>query len=238
MAAALVIGVTKTGIPGIGILAVTLLATAMPENTKLSVGAMLPMLIVADVFAVIYYRRKAQWKYLWRILPPAAVGIVIGWGVMGWISDPALKRFIGGLVIALLTLQVLRDRGVLAGMSIPHHWAFAWSLGLLAGVVTFLSNAAGPIVIVFMLAMRMDRFQFIGTIAWYFMMLNWFKVPLFVHRQMITPDTLLFDLKLVPVILVGAAAGLLAPKWIPEKPFRYVIMTLAAAAAVRLLVSG
>jgi len=84
-------------------------------------------------------------------------------------------------------------------------------------------------------AMRLDRFEFIGTIAWYFLLLNCFKVPFFVGLNMITPESLFFDLKLAPVILLGAAAGILAPKWIPEKPFRYVVMALAAAAAFKLL---
>jgi uncharacterized membrane protein YfcA len=234
--AALLIGLSKTGIPGIGILAVTLLATAMPAKT--SVGVMLPLLIVGDVFAVAYYHGKAQWKYLRRVLAPAAVGLIVGYLAMGAVSDAALKRVIGAMAIGLLTMQFLRDRGVFADERIPHHWLFAWSLGTVAGIVTMMSNAAGPIMIVYFLAMGLDRFEFIGTLAWYFLLLNCAKTPFFVDLGMIGRDTILFDLKLTPLLLAGAAAGLLAPRRIPERPFRYVVMILAAAAAAKLLAFG
>jgi hypothetical protein len=233
---AFVMGVSKTGIPGLGILAVTVFAMIMPA--KDSVGAMLPMLLVGDVFAVAHYHRKADWKQLWRVLPPAAVGIVVGYFIMDAISGVLLKRAIGGIVVLLLAMELLRESRVYSDERVPHHWLFAWSLGTLAGLVTMMSNAAGPIIIVFLLAMRLDRFQFIGTIAWYFLILNLFKVPFSVHLKLISTHSLLFDLKLAPVILLGAWAGLYAPKWIPEKPFRYSVMALAAAAAVKLLTFG
>jgi len=235
-AVAFVLGVSKTGIPGLGILAVTVLAMIMPA--KDSVGAMLPMLLVGDVFAVAYYHRRAEWKQLRRILPPAAIGIVVGFFVMDLISDAVLARALGGIVVALLAMDVLRDLNVYADERVPHHWLFAWSLGSLAGLVTMMSNAAGPIIIVFLLAIRLDRFRFIGTIAWYFLILNSFKVPFSVDLGLMTPGSLLFDLKLVPVILLGCWVGLYAPKWIPERPFRYTVMLLAAAAALKLLAFG
>ena len=232
-AAAFIIGVSKTGIPGIGILAVTVLAMAFPA--KLSVGVMLPMLIVGDVFAAIYYRRKPRWDILRRIIPPAAVGIVAGYFVMGAISGEALRPVIGGIALGLLTLQALSDVGVFTMERVPHHWAFAWVLATSAGVVTMLSNAAGPIMMVFFLAMQLDKYRFIGSIAWYFLLLNLFKVPFFIALDMISVKSLLFDATLAPVILIGAGLGLLAPKLIPERPFRWVIMILAASAAVKLL---
>ncbi|HUV38269.1 MAG TPA: sulfite exporter TauE/SafE family protein [Planctomycetota bacterium] len=240
--AALIIGVSKTGIPGIGILAVTVLAMAFPA--KLSVGVMLPMLIVGDVFAAIYYRRKPQWRIIWRVTPPAVIGIVIGYFIMKAIgppgpeSDALLKRIIGGIALGLLTLQALSDFGVFTMERVPHHWAFAWSLALLAGVVTMLSNAAGPIILIFFLAMKLDKLRFIGSIAWYFLLLNLFKVPFFVALDMISVDSLTFDAMVAPIILIGAGLGLFAPRLIPERPFRWVIMVLASAAAVKLLASG
>ena len=211
---------------------------AMVMGAKESVGAMLPMLIVGDVFAVLYWHRKADWGIIRRILLPAATGIVAGWFVLGWISDPVLKRAIGGIVVGLITLQVLRDYGIFADERVPHHWSFAWVMGVMAGVVTMLANAAGPIIIIFLLAMKLDRFRFIGTIAWYFFILNAFKVPFFVNQGMISGNSLLFNLEIAPVVLAGCWAGIYAPRFIPEKPFRWLIIILAAVAGVKLLVWG
>ncbi len=215
----------------------TLLAIAM-KDAKASVGAMLPLLLVGDVFAVIYWHRKAEWPIIWRILPPAALGIVAGWLVLGRMDHVVLAHVLGGIVACLITLQLLRDYGWFSDQRIPHHWGFAWGMGALAGFVTGISNAAGPIVIIFLLAMDLDRFRFIGTIAVYFLILNAFKVPFFLEQSIITGPSLMFNLKLAPVVLAGCLVGLFAPKYIPEKPFRWTIIVLAAGAGLKLLIWG
>jgi hypothetical protein len=235
--AAFLIGLSKTGIPGLGILAVTLLAITMGD-AKVSVGAMLPLLIVGDVFAVIYWHRKAVWPIIWRIVPPAAIGIVAGWLVLGRMNSVVLAHVLGGIVVCLIALQLLRDFGWFADERIPRHWACAWGMGGLAGLVTMISNAAGPIIIIFLLAMNLDRFRFIGTIAVYFLILNVFKVPFFAEQSIISGPSLLFNLKLAPVVLAGCVLGLFAPKFIPEKPFRWTIIVLAAGAGLWLLIVG
>ncbi len=235
--AAFLIGLSKTGLPGIGILAVTMLAIGMGD-AKVSVGAMLPLLIVGDVFAVVYWHRKAVWSIVWRIVPPAALGIIGGWLALSYMNPSLVAHVLGGIVLVLITLQLLRDCGYFSDQRIPHHWAFAWGMGGLAGFVTGISNAAGPIIIIFLLAMNLDRFRFIGTIAVYFLILNTFKVPFFAQQSIITGPSLMFNLKLAPVVLVGCVLGLFAPRFIPEKPFRWTVILLAVAAGVWLLVKG
>jgi uncharacterized protein len=215
---------------------VVLLAMTMPARD--SVGAILPLLLVADVFAVAYWHRKAEWPILKRILLPAALGIVAGRFLLGRMDNAALAHTIGGVVLGLVVLQTLRDFGYLADDRVPHHWAFAWSLGGLAGIVTMVANAAGPIIIIFVLAMNLDRFRFIGTLAMYFLILNAFKVPFSVDLNLISMPSLWFNLKLAPLVLAGCAVGLVAPKYIPEKPFRWTIVILAAAAGLKLLILG
>jgi hypothetical protein len=91
--AGLIIGITKTGIPGIGILAVVSVASVM--NPKASVGFVLPMLITGDIFAVVYYRRHAVWRHLLRLLPPALAGILVGYWLLGRIESDELGPIIG-----------------------------------------------------------------------------------------------------------------------------------------------
>ena len=54
VAAAVLVGLTKTGVPGLGILIVPLMAAVFPA--KSSVGVLLPMLLMGDVFAATDYR--------------------------------------------------------------------------------------------------------------------------------------------------------------------------------------
>jgi uncharacterized membrane protein YfcA len=229
--AAVLVGFTKTGLPGMGMLVVPLMAGVFPA--KLSVGAVLPMLIVADVFAVGYYRRHAQWNHLVRLLPFVLVGMVPGWWVLLRIESEQLKPVLGGLVLVLVTLELARRRW--SWERVPGKWWFAPLTGALAGFATTIGNAAGPIMALYLLNVRLPKRQFMGTAAWYFMIINWLKVPLFVSAKVITSDTLRFDLFAVPMLVVGAIVGVRVLPKIPQALFNVLVLLLAAGAAVHLI---
>ena len=232
---AFLVGVSKTGVPGFGILVVPLMAWVLP--TKSSVGVLLPMLIFADIFAAAYYRRHAQWAHIFRLLPWAMAGIVIGYFAMDRISDNQLKPTIGVIVLAMLALRFWQESKKASGLAeqIPTHWAFAAVLGLLAGVTTMMANAAGPIMIIYLLSMGFDKTEFIGTGAWYFFIVNWLKVPFSAKLDLINAQSLKLDAVMFPFIVVGAIAGILLLKYIPQKAFKVIVQVLAATAAIKLL---
>jgi hypothetical protein len=235
--AALVVGITKTGIPGIGILAVVLLAAGM-ENAKESVGFLLPLLIMGDVFAVAYYRRHAQWRHLVRLLPAALVGIGIGFFLMDAVTPELLRPVIGGIALLLLGLDFWWRLGN-AERTLPAHWAVAAPVGVAAGVTTMLANAAGPLIVIYFLAMRFEKRRFIGTAAWYFLLLNTVKVPLFLAQDppLITGASFRANLALLPAVLGGAVAGVFVLTRLPQRWFVVVVKVLTLAAAVKLIFS-
>jgi len=233
--AAFLIGISKTGLPGVGILAIPMVA--MVIDPMKSTGLILPMLIVGDVFAVTYYRRHAVWKHLVKLIPFAAAGVVVGFYLMGLLKDKrALGPIIGGIILVMLALNYWRNRsmGELEAR-IPTGWWFPIILGILAGVTTMMANAAGPIMVIYLLAMRLPKNEFIGTGAWYFLLINCFKVPFSAQLALITPESLRFNLILLPAIVVGALLGIKLAKRVPEKAFGAIVQLLAAAAAIKLL---
>ena len=227
------IGISKTGVPGVGILAIPFVAAVLPA--KASTGLILPMLIVGDVFAVAYYRQHTVWRHLVRLMPCAAVGIAIGAGLMGVVNDRQLRPIIGGTVLAMLAINQWRSARAQGDLSVPEGWWFPVVMGLLAGVTTMMANAAGPIMTIYLLAMRLPKDEFIGTGAWYFMLLNCFKVPFSAQLGLITTDSLRLNLALMPLIVIGALLGVRVARRIPEKGFKTVVLVLAAAAAAYLL---
>ena len=97
---AFTVGASKTGIPGAGILVVPLMAMVFPdEETKKSVGVLLGLLILGDLFAAAYHRRNAQWGHVLRLLPATVAGIVGGWQAMRFVSNELLEPIIGGIVL-------------------------------------------------------------------------------------------------------------------------------------------
>ncbi len=232
---AVLTGVSKTGIPGLGILMAPLMAMAFPEHTRQSTGILLGMLILGDLFAAGYYRRRAEWKHVARLLPPAFVGIVAGWRAMDYVTDNQLQPIMGVIVLAMLGLNYWRIRAGGENAPIPGQWWFAAMMGFIAGLTTMMANAAGPVMIIYLLAMRLPKIEFIGTSAWFFFAVNWLKVPFSANLDLITGESLKLDLLMLPLIALGAVAGIVFLRRIPQKVFNSLVQILAAAAAVKLL---
>jgi hypothetical protein len=230
---ALFIGFTKTGVPGLGILAIPLMTEVV--SARASTGVILPMLIFGDIFAVAYYRRHAVWSHIVRLMPWAASGVVLGYLAMGSISDAQLKPLIGVIVLAMLGINYWWNSRKKAEASVPTGRLFAAGMGIAAGVTTMMANAAGPILTIYLLAMQLPKTEFIGTGAWYYLILNWFKVPFSFSLGLITAETLQLNLLLFPAVAAGALAGIKILKHIPEKGFSTLVQVLTAAAAIKLL---
>lgn len=230
---AVLVGFAKTGIGGTGILIVPLMASLFPA--KASVGILLPMLCIADVFAVKYYHSHADWKLMLKPMPWAIVGILIGVWVGKDLDSETFRYIIGGLVLAILIFMIVRERYT-SEDKIPNNLPFAVVVGLLGGFTTMVGNAAGPVWTIYLLAMRLPKYAFIGTGAWFFLILNQFKVPFHIWIwETITWQTFCFNLAMIPGIAIGAFLGIFVIKKINENIFKRLIQILAVAAALKLL---
>ncbi len=236
-ASALLVGFSKTGLPGVSIPAIVLMTEAFSDNTKLALGAILPVLLVGDVFAVAWYRHHAQWNRLWPLFPYVAVGMIPG-GILLLMLDEEgnqLRPVLGVLFLGLLVLDVCRRR--FAWEHMPGQWWFAGGLGLLAGFSTILAHAAFPVMAIYLISQRMDKQEFIGTAAWFFLIVNISKIPYYTLTGMVTPATLQFDLYVAPVALIGGLVGVFVLHRIPQRLFDFLALSLAGIAAVRLIVA-
>lgn len=228
------IGVGKTGVPGINLFFVPVMAQLLPA--RLSTGFMLPMLIVADLFAIAYYRQHADWKHLARLLPAAIVGVFIGYVGLSLVSDSMLRPVIGGIVLLMLAIQAWQDLRHGGQIPIPKGPWFSIVMGLIAGVTTMMANAAGSVMAIYLLTMRLPKERYMGTGAWYFLIVNLIKVPFSLSLGLITGQSLRVNLILVPAIVAGALLGVRLLRVLPQKAFRLVVQVVAAASAVKLIV--
>ena len=232
---AFIVGVSKTGIPGLGILPSLLMVYVLPAQQ--SVGTLLGILILGDLFAAGYHRRNARWSHMFRLIPPALAGIVAGFFALKAITNEQLKPIIGAIVLIMLALNYWRTRGRNDDLHIPTQWWFAAGLGFAAGLTSMMANAAGPILIIYLLAMRLPKIEFVGTSAWFFFVINWLKVPFHTGLTTMTLASVKVNLMMLPAIAAGAVVGIFFLKRIPQKAFNTVVQVLAAAAAVKLLIS-
>jgi uncharacterized membrane protein YfcA len=236
--AAVLVGFSKTGVAGLGIVAIPLMAMVFPARE--STGVLLPMLIVGDFIAAGYFRRHAlrreMWMTLARLLPWVIGGLVVGRFALKVVTNEQMAPILGGLILGLVVLQLVRRRcGDWMEHKLPHTWWFAAGMGFLAGVATMLANAAGPVTVMYFLARKLPKAEFMGTGAWFYLVVNLSKLPLSAGLGLITVTSLTFDLLMVPIILAGAAFGILVLSRLPQKVFDTAVLVVAVLASVKLI---
>lgn len=235
--AGLCIGFSKTGMSGVATAVVPVMALIF--GAKESTGVILPMLCFGDVLAVIWYRRNADWKHIVRLLPWALAGFAAALAVDRFVPGRFFKILIAICIIGGLAVMFWNDLRAVKGTAkpVPSAWWFAAVFGILGGFSTMIGNAAGPIMSVFLLSMRLPKKSFVGTGAWFYLLVNFLKLPIqhFAWRN-ITPVGLVLDAMMIPVIVIGAVLGILLVKTISEKHYRILIYALTILSAVLLFI--
>jgi len=231
--AAFGIGITKSGFSGVSMVHVYLFATVF--GAKDSTGIVLPMLIAGDVFAMTLYGKRANWKYVRRMMPPTLVGVVMGWLLMFWLPDAYYRPLIGIIILCLTGLQIIRLWKEKWLTDVPHAVWFAWCMGILVGLTTMLANAAGPVFGLYLLAVGLPKLEFVGTAAWFFLLLNFIKIPFSWSLGLIRLDTLALNAVLIPLIAIGLWVGTLVIHRIPQRLFDSLILILTGIASIRML---
>jgi len=232
--AAIFTGMAKTGVPGISLLGVLLMTFAFPGQERFSTGAVLPILLVGDMFAISLYRKKIQWRMIARLLPPTVVGIAVGAWALACTTD---KNFQGTLALIVLFL-ILFDlaRQYFRWKSVGRNVLFGPILGAATGFTTMYANAGGPPMYVYMAAQNLDKEQYMATWVWLFFLINLVKLPVSCGLGMINPNTLGFvACSLLPGLLVGAFLGRRLFLWIPEKYFLNVVFAGTLLAVIGMI---
>ena len=237
MATALSAGLAKGGFGGFGMLAAVLMPLVIPD-VKESTGVLLPILILADIVAVCVYRYHADFSLVWKILPPAFVGIIIGWLTMSRVNVDLFARLFAWLILAMLALVCLRKFFPRAVEAAADHPKFAWVLGGLAGFTSMLSNTGGPVVGIYLVARRVEKMQIVGISVWFFFIVNLAKAPFSIQLGIFTWQSIVLALALTPVIVGGVFLARWLLRFIPQRIFEWLIIAFALIGTLKLLVAS
>jgi uncharacterized membrane protein YfcA len=238
--AAIVVGFSKTAIPGAGLLSVPLVATLV--GGRLIAGASLPLLLVADLFAVTWYRHHTRWE----LLRPLAVWVAVGFGfgIAFFIAVGNDTRMIdvaiGTIILFMVAVQLWRMwRRRPPRPAQPSDAAVYGSAG---GFTTFVSNSAGPVMNTYLVGLGLDKDEQVGTSAWFYFAVNVAKIPLYLALGFLTTgghfftgETLLWNLCMVPAIVIGVYSGKALLPRISQELFVILVLVLSALGGIRLL---
>lgn len=231
--AALCIGLSKAGFSGISMVSIVLLADIYGPKT--SVGLALPLLIAADFMAYPAFIKHGSWKPVWKLLLPTLFGIALGWWVLGVISENAARRLIGACVLTMVLLQTFRRWQPVMFGRLAESGGFGTAAGVLGGFATMLANAAGPVIQLYLMARRVPKMELIGIGARFFLLINLLKVPLNARLALITEESLMDNLKLLPAVAVGIFGGKWLLQHVPQVAFEWMIVIFSTIAGLRMI---
>jgi uncharacterized membrane protein YfcA len=230
---ALCIGLSKSGLAGTATLNVVLMAQIF--GAKPSVGLVLPLLIVADLLGFLINRKGGSWRQIVPMMPPAIAGVIVGWLLLDRIDNAVARVVIGWIILGLLAFNfVLRKRRE-QFLALTEHRGFAQGMGFLAGTVTMIANAAGPVMTVFLLSQRLEKREHLGVFCRFFLFINLFKLPFSNSVGLISGPSLLTNLVLLPGVFLGIYLGWQILKRIPQDAFENTLALLTAFAAIWLI---
>ncbi|MFI6546640.1 sulfite exporter TauE/SafE family protein [Streptomyces prunicolor] len=239
-AAALLVGFSKTAVSGANTVSLAIFAAVLPARA--STGVLLPILIVGDVLAVLTYRRHAHWPTLWRLFPAVAAGVVIGTLFLVWADDAVVRTSIGAILLLMAGVTMWRRRKAEAGaedepdaVATRSGRAKARSYGVLGGFTTMVANAGGPVMSMYLLSAGFRKLGFLGTSAFFFLIVNVTKVPFSVGLGLIDGHSLLLDAALAAFVVPGALIGKWAVNRINQRLFEQLVIAATIIGGLQLL---
>ena len=228
---ALIVGVSKASVGGLGLVAAALFAEVMPARQ--STAAVLLILICGDLLAAFAYRRDVEWRTLLRLAPTVLVGILLGTGFLAWTDDALMRRVLGIVILAMVLLQLALRRRPKPD-HLPH--VVTAAAGVTAGFTSMVANAAGAVMAVYLLNMHIGVRRYLGTTAWFFLALNLTKLPFSIGLGLLPAERALSLLWFVPVVALGVLIGRRLVQRMSMDAFQWLTLGAALLGGLNLLV--
>jgi len=222
---AFAIGTAKTGIPGLGSFVAPLMVLTVGD-ARYAAAWTLPILSTADIFAVFFWRKHADARKLFSLIPWVLVGMLVGGFALN-LSERALRPLIGGVVLLMLGLHIARKRNPHAQVAgSPSFY------GTVAGFASTIANAAAPVMNMYLLSRKLPKDQFVATGAWFFLVINLAKIPIYSWHHLFSRESMIFDLIMAPAVVIGALTGLWVVYKIPQRVFDLLIVVLTGISVI------
>ena len=232
--AAVLVGLSKGGLPVVGMLAVPLMALVM--SPVMAAGLLLPIYVISDMFGLWAYRHAFNKRVLAITLPGLTIGVGIGWATASVVSE-AWVTLLVGVIGAAFAANLLIRRGRVVDAK-PANIAPGMFWGALAGFTSFVSHAGAPPYQVYVLPLKLEKAVFAGTATIAFAFVNAIKlIPYYMLGQLSISSLEMAAILAIPASL-AVFVGVRLVKIIPEKLFFQLISWTLLAISIKLIWDG
>lgn len=233
LSAGLITGFSKFSVGGMGLLILPVIMIAFPGPQAL--GIILPMYLITDIFAVISYRKNISWPLLWRLLPLCLAGMLLGGWFLSNLDANQFTLLLALMIIAMLVLSIVMDS---FKSNFMRHPLMASVIGFIGGVVSVISNAAGPLFSIYFMEQKLDKATYVSTRSWAFLLINLAKIPLLLSIGLLSVESTLISLQSLPALVVGALIGYWLLKRLNLNQFKWLIRIMASIAVTKLMLTA
>lgn len=226
-----ILGLSKGGFAGIGMLSTPLVALVMGPLS--AAALMLPIMLVQDVIVVGLYRRSFCRPILWTLLPGAALGVVLAYGAAAEVPEWGVEVLLGGIsvVFALYQLVVALSKSAAANsmrsgpVAGGANW-FGALCGAGAGFTSSIAHAGSPPFQFYVQPLNLSRDIYIGTSVMFFALLNAMKLPAFLALGLLSPAGIKESLIFLPLAILSSWAGARLVRFVDLRHFNLMISAI------------
>lgn len=232
--AAILVGLSKGGLPVVGMLGVPILALVV--SPVQAAGLLLPIFVVSDWFGLWAYRREFSARNLAILIPASILGIGIGWATAAIVSE-ALVTLLIGLMGLVFAIDRLRPRGGAAPerpADIPR--GVFW--GMVTGFTSFVSHAGAPPYQMYVLPQRLPKMVYAGTSTILFTVVNAVKLVPYWALGQLSLGNLEKVAVLAPAAVAATFLGVRLTRRISEAWFFRLVLAALALVSVKLVWDG
>ncbi len=233
--AVILMGLSKGGFSGLGLLSLPLMALVVSPVTAAAI--MLPLLIAQDVVTVWSYRREFDRRNLMTLAPGALIGVLAGYLLAAKVSDAAV-----GLAVGVISIGFALRRLLSGGQAERRVRRASWSggslWGFICGFTSMIAHAGGPPFQIYVMPQKLPPAVFVGTGAIFFAAINWVKVLPYLALGQFSPQNLLASAALLPVAIAATFAGVWLVRRVPAERFYGIIYWLLLLVGARLIWDG
>ena len=230
--AVVLLGLSKSGLSGLGALAVPILALSISPLQAAAIT--LPIMVAQDWVGVYAFRREVDRRNLAILLPAALIGVLLAFALAAKVSEDMVRLAIGAISIGFVAITLVRDRWLAAK---PTRAEVAPGLfwGAVAGFASFVSHAGGPPFLVYAMPQRLPAPVFAGTSVLFFALVNLMKLPPYLELGLFTRANLMVSLTLLPLAVVSTLAGVWVIRRVPAEKFYAAVLVVTFALGCKLV---